>query len=539
MIEDLTDRSPDGVLWSRVNTAEAAPGVMTPMTWTYYVYMLETAAKGGFHELGIIPAEAAAFPLAVEHRLFGCFYGRYSSNVDVVRRLFGSLPGVSGDEVERDLLGSTRPGVVDNPYPHRAPFIAAGMGNILLRRRHEPARKYEENRRWWGSVVDGRSLRAGVYPRAALRESLQRFERALGYQAWMRMLFQSTGSGLTALAEHAGEPSAVAALLAGEAGTEEAAVADDLWRLAHGEQTMARFLGEHGYHGPNGGDPASRVWREDTRPLERLLEPLSRAEPPRERRARSIAERERVTGRLLDGLPAHRRPGAKLLVGLAPVAARGLERNKTSFLITIDVGRAAVRARGAELVAAGRLEDPDHAFQLFADELLADEVRDFRDLAAERLALHERNRQLDLPETWEGQPEARPRETRAPTGVSELSGLGVSSGVYEGVVRVVRDAAEEIEMELGEVLVCPTTDPSWVSLMTLAGALVIDIGAAASHGAIVARELGVPCVIGTRSGSRELQTGDLVRVDGSAGTVTVVSRSASGPTEPERSAGAG
>lgn len=64
----------------------------------------------------------------------------------------------------------------------------------------------------------------------------------------------------------------------------------------------------------------------------------------------------------------------------------------------------------------------------------------------------------------------------------------------------------------------------------LAGALVIDIGSTASHGAIIARELGVPCVTGTTTGTAELRTGDRVRVDGGAGVVTVLERSGATPT---------
>jgi pyruvate,water dikinase len=85
-------------------------------------------------------------------------------------------------------------------------------------------------------------------------------------------------------------------------------------------------------------------------------------------------------------------------------------------------------------------------------------------------------------------------------------------------VHVVRDAGEE-QIEPGEVLVCHTTDPSWASLFLLASAVVIDIGGPISHGAIVARELGIPCVINTGNGTRVLRSRERVRVDGAAGTV--------------------
>jgi pyruvate,water dikinase len=95
----------------------------------------------------------------------------------------------------------------------------------------------------------------------------------------------------------------------------------------------------------------------------------------------------------------------------------------------------------------------------------------------------------------------------------------VSSGTYEGTAAVVLDPAVD-SLEAGDVLVCRTTDPSWATLMYLAGALVIDIGGPISHGAIVARELGVPCVINTKVAVDSIVSGQRVRVDGDGGIVT-------------------
>ena len=92
----------------------------------------------------------------------------------------------------------------------------------------------------------------------------------------------------------------------------------------------------------------------------------------------------------------------------------------------------------------------------------------------------------------------------------------------EGRARVLASAEDCDDLEPGEILVCRTTDPSWASAFYLAGGAVIDIGSTSSHGAIVAREMGLPCVIGTGTGTSLLRTGDLIRVDGAAGLVTVL-----------------
>jgi pyruvate,water dikinase len=87
---------------------------------------------------------------------------------------------------------------------------------------------------------------------------------------------------------------------------------------------------------------------------------------------------------------------------------------------------------------------------------------------------------------------------------------------------VVHDPSEELADD--EILVCRGTDPGWVPLMNMAAGIAIDLGGVMSHAAIVARELGLPCVTTTSNGTRVLRTGDLVELDGDVGTVTVLQR---------------
>jgi pyruvate,water dikinase len=103
---------------------------------------------------------------------------------------------------------------------------------------------------------------------------------------------------------------------------------------------------------------------------------------------------------------------------------------------------------------------------------------------------------------------------------SAVSGMAASPGVAEGPVRVVFDAADIGDVQDGEILVAPITAPSWAPVFSKIRATVTDIGGLMSHAAIVCREYGVPAVTGTGNGTAELKTGDMVRVDGSAGTVT-------------------
>jgi pyruvate,water dikinase len=103
-----------------------------------------------------------------------------------------------------------------------------------------------------------------------------------------------------------------------------------------------------------------------------------------------------------------------------------------------------------------------------------------------------------------------------------LSGFAASPGVAEGPARVIFSADQIGEVEEGDILVAPLTAPSWAPIFGKIGATVTDIGGMMSHAAIVCREYGLPAVTGTAFGTRQIKTGQRIRVDGSSGTVTIV-----------------
>ncbi len=104
----------------------------------------------------------------------------------------------------------------------------------------------------------------------------------------------------------------------------------------------------------------------------------------------------------------------------------------------------------------------------------------------------------------------------------EMHGVAASAGVVEGVARVLHDVNEIGEIREGEILVCPVTAPSWAPVFGKIKAAVSDIGGAMSHAAIVAREYGMPAVVGTGDATKRIRTGDRIRVDGDRGTVRVL-----------------
>jgi pyruvate,water dikinase len=193
-------------------------------------------------------------------------------------------------------------------------------------------------------------------------------------------------------------------------------------------------------------------------------------------------------------------------------------------------------AIGRRLVERGSLDDADDVMFLRYNELrilMADgSAFDARDLVGERRDARERSFTLHPPEwlgtatesqlafpyyTLWGFPEKFHRPPPERTGV--IQGLAGSPGVVEGTARVVSSLAEFDRVAAGEILVCQMTNPGWVVLFTKIAGLVTDAGGVASHSAVVAREFGLPAVVGTSVATQRIATGDRVRVNGATGVV--------------------
>jgi pyruvate,water dikinase len=297
-----------------------------------------------------------------------------------------------------------------------------------------------------------------------------------------------------------------------------------VWRASRNEMTLDELVRAHGQHGPLEGELSARVWREDSTGLERLVAEYAQrpdGDNPLALEAERMAARERLEEQLLANVPGPARPVARKVLdhGRAMIPLRGMAKGQ--FLRAFDVARAAARRAGELHAEAGVLDDPEDVFYLVTDELTHTMPADVRDRVAQRRQWRAAHEQVRLPTWWTGDPV--PLSQAPPERRAVLQGIGVSGGRVEGIARVVTDPTFA-DCEPDEILVSPTTDPGWASIMFISSALVVDIGGHLSHAAIVARELGIPCVVDTGDGSRVIQTGDRLVVDGDAGTVTVLPR---------------
>lgn len=201
-------------------------------------------------------------------------------------------------------------------------------------------------------------------------------------------------------------------------------------------------------------------------------------------------------------------------------------REDTHFYLTLPQPtlRRVCLELGRRLVQVEALEADEEVFHLRREELETlgqpwppseQTIARLRELVARRNA-----RRASLANVPMIDPRLLAVTSRASPGEDVLlEGTSGSPGVARGPARIVQDVSEFGKLKAGDVLVAPVTNPAWTPLFQRAAAVVVDTGGAASHAAIVAREYGIPAVMGTANGTRELKDGDWIEVDGSRGLV--------------------
>jgi len=462
--------------------------------------------------------------------MVGCFYGRAAANIDHVRAYFERIPHTSGAEWEEKMQGAQRR-VEDSPsVPTRV--VDRQVSTEWDRLRNETPKQLAGLRadqyEWWRRSIEAEAVNGPVGATERFADAVMHFRQAMRLHARQRYLMQSAHSQIAQLAKSLDRPDLEMALMSGYGGMEETQVAIDLWHVSRDELSLDRFLELHGYHGPGEGAMHNRSWREDPRPVEviagryRMLDddhdPERRAHRVHETRARAEAE-------VLAAMAPDQRARASEIWEYVREGVVATTVGKASFLMAIDAARAAARSVGSELARDGVIRQSEDVFFFTVDELVGEWPADARDQIEFRRSRHAEYLRMVLPESWTSPaPAVRIDELDDEELEGDVFvGTPASPGVAEGPARVMTDPADQ-DVQPGEVLIAELTDPSWVAVMMLSAGLVVDVGGPASHAAIVARELGVPCIVNTKTGTRRLSTGDIVRVDGTAGTVEVLHR---------------
>ena len=303
---------------------------------------------------------------------------------------------------------------------------------------------------------------------------------------------------------------------------------------AAAQSSVERFMEKYGMRGVGEIDLGQPRWREDPTPVMQTLQSYLQITP--EAAPDLLFEKgTQAAKQAIERLAAearHQRGGwikEKLVRG----AARRVRllmgaRESPKFLAVRAMGivRNVLLEIGNEFTDFGTIARRDDLFFLHVAELEALSRRDTRDwkalIAGRRLAYERELRRRQVPRVLISDGRAFYEGIGAGTDTGNaISGSPVSPGVVEGIVHVVLDP-RGVQLAPGEILVCPGTDPAWTPLFLAAGGLVMEVGGMMTHGSVVAREYGIPAVVGVHQATLRLKDGQRIRLDGSRGSIMVL-----------------
>lgn len=524
---------PGGTVWSRYNIPEGMP-TPTPMTWALVSHLL--SGRGGcgrmYRDLGL--GYGHGDPNSDE-----CVYdlvaGRPYCNLRrEARRLSDWLPRAFPFEVlKANPARALSPQSVRDPsqagglfwllLPLRLPFIIVGSVRRMLRLATL-------------SSTFAARFREEILPAFAQETSQATAEEwnILDSPALLEKLFYWSKRTLDDYAAESLKPTALAAIartgveawFARKLGAErartvmgelsmgvrpdpEADLAGAIRELMEGRLERAAFLERFGHRGPQDMELAQPRWREDPAALDRLPHFVRTGAED------NIDPWEKIAAEMK--LSALERTALDPQVRMMQTYLNLRETAKHYFMR----GYALIRRALIELDKRFGLQGG--IFYLTPEELPSLVAgQDMTKLIAERRRRRTLALSLDAPPViFSDDLEAigRPQPI---DGADHLQGVPLSAGIAEGPALVLDEPCSDNLPSEPYILVCPSTDPAWVPLFVQARGLVMEIGGVLSHGAIVAREYGLPAVAGLPNVQRRLRTGQRLRVDGSNGTITIL-----------------
>lgn len=298
--------------------------------------------------------------------------------------------------------------------------------------------------------------------------------------------------------------------------------------------SLATFQNEFGSRGPNEWDSCSPSWGTDARMPLALVDRLRTAgeeQSPTHRAEVAAANREAVLATANEQLNPATRWILKDTLRAASMYSQARERQKTTLVKIVHEMRLARLELARRIVGpTGNPDDIKYIYWHEMDDYRADPDR-FAELIAARQATRDElvrrvppmifDGEIPPPTTWPRRDAEPASASGAATAGTTLTGTSGNAGTVTGIARVVNDPFDDVELGPGTILIAPHTDPSWTPLFLGVDAVVVSIGGQMSHSVIVARELGIPCVLNITDATRVIPDGATITVDGAAGTVAV------------------
>ena len=560
--------------YTRANAGEVLPTPASPLGQTYG---FDNAIGHGFQEASIVMGAYEEDDYRDGKPEMVTFFGGYFYiNMSCVRIQAVRNPAITVDQLDLAFFGDRPDTPPYEPHPkddkpHLQEKIDAHM-QFVLTTSHWPELEEEKER--------AAQIRADRPDLSSLTDD-ELVAHLRNLHPYIRdfttnQMVAATSSGippgmLGAVAEAISDPTMPMRVLAGLGDVDSAAPSFALWELSRlirddGELSAVfdegvdglldrletldspnaqqfkddfdNFVYEYGSRGPNEWELSAHTWETDPSIPLRTLDQV-RKQPdeknPQNGADNASEDRQQVVEEVRAKLAEL---GNEELVGVFEGALVGAnqmvfrERAKTSLVRVLHESRMAIRELGKRHTESGTVSDPEHIFMLL-DEELESFVADPSRYSA---LLHDRYENwLKL---WDLTPPFFLRdgiippltewETRTPTAESALSegdvlaGTAGCPGVVTGRARIVRDPTSPPDLEPGDIMVAPLTDPAWTPLFLAVDGVVVNVGGQVSHAVIVSREMGIPCVVSVADATERIEDGATITVDGTNGNVTLI-----------------
>ncbi|HJM29426.1 MAG: PEP-utilizing enzyme [Acidimicrobiales bacterium] len=562
----ITDRTPTERFphYTRANAGEVLADPVTPLGWTFgWESGIVLGCRDGFVSYGVFDADEYGDP----PETFGLFGGYFYNCLTSARMMGVRMPGVTPEAID-DAYFDAHPDVP--PYvaedwhesPRHSEMLTETGAYLLGAESHPPTEEHK---------LLAQKIRAGRPDLSSLTNS-ELLARARSLQPHLVAMFEqhvwvslgaSNGPGiLSALLAEVDRLDDVVKLLSGIGDVDSADIGRELWKLSRmirqnsnlsnafdqgvddlildrcSEEFGAAFndfLYNHGSRGPNEWDIGADTYETKPELALSMLNSMRQQDDsadPEIAIQRNGEIREELRIEFSEMFAGNEEAAAMFAAGMQSgevwLAAR--ERQKSSIVKPIQEIRLCFIELASRLVESGSISDADLIFMLLEgelDEFIAD-PSSFDELLSERKSDFALLFDLVPPfivntkcaplSEWDKRSE---RQIDPVGGGDVLSGVACSPGLVTGIARVILDPNDSASLKPGDILVTQNTDPAWTPLFLVAGAVVVNVGAIASHASIVSRELGIPCVASVPDASLRIPDGATITVDGSNGTVSI------------------
>ena len=542
-----TIKEPVQHVWTLGNIGEMMPGVVTPLTYSVSFHSID-------YGMAILANAAGARSLKKheQYRYIQMFYNRLFFNMTNMMDYSRNVWMNKGENVQLSICGLVIPSLqtkFESPLPLRVYNFIKQMVNLSwtrksVRRLHELADHY---------AIDLSGNITEVY--RELDHAREVLSEAFGYHLLASAQSGSLYSAIMGILTgnkrlpNSRDHHIASILLTDITNVESADAVNSLERFAslihslpefssiftsanHDEalrlilndaplevkREFNNFLHRHGHRCIRESELREKTWKED--PIH-LIQMLQTCVKSRSQRLASQNNKRMIRMILKDVSPVKRMILISLLNPSRAAVSRR-ENTKATSIKFLDKVRKGYRHFAIQLVDEGFLDDHDQVYFLTHEELgkmITQKSPEWKVKASLRRKLLPETDQLTFGDLCYGIPEPLEEERIIEVTGGQLKGLPVSSGIVEARTRIVQTVEDAGQLEPGEIMVASFTDIGWTPYFSIIAGLITEIGSPLSHGAVVAREYGIPAVVGVKGARQFLKTGDLVRLDGNRGII--------------------